>query len=53
MRESLNGMQFYLKQQHTQIMSLKDDLHVLQLKVSEGDQTLKMNKKLQQVYIRQ
>lgn len=49
LRESLNGMQFYLKQQHDQMMALKDDMHVMQLKISESELSFKTDKKLQQV----
>ena len=49
LRESLNGIQLHLKQQHEQIMALKDDMHTLQLKMNESDLSFRTNKKLQQV----
>lgn len=49
LRENLNGMQFFLKQQHGQIMVLKDDMHSLQLRISESDVSFKTTRKMQQV----
>ena len=54
LRESLNGVEFQLKQQHSQMVSLRDQVHALQLKrsnevVAEKGWSLREDKQLQQV----
>ena len=50
LRESLNSFQFYMKEQHNQMRSLKDEMHTLELKLTEGGLGLKIERRLQQVY---
>lgn len=49
LRESLTGMQSTLKQQHNQILSLKDEMHTLQLKMSESGWSHRDDMRLEQV----
>ena len=44
-------MQSTLKQQHNQILSLKDEMHTLQLKISESGRSHRDDKKLEQVLV--